>query len=62
LLIARIAYDILEETDPDTLENINKVLAILKKDDSYIVQGEGDHPMVECATFADDIKWHGGRW
>jgi hypothetical protein len=18
--------------------------------------------MVECATFADDIKWHGGRW
>jgi len=20
------------------------------------------HPFVECATFADDIKYHGGEW
>ena len=37
LLIARIAHDILDETDPDTLRKVNNALAILKKDDAYIV-------------------------
>jgi len=61
-MIARIAYDLLRKENPDTLQKVNNLLAILKEDDAYIVQKEGDHPMVECATFADDIKWHGGKW
>jgi len=29
---------------------------------SSLTPGENDHPYVECATFADDIKYHGGAW
>jgi hypothetical protein len=62
MMIARAAYEILSEDSPETIEKVENILAILKKDDGYIVKNEDKHPMVECATFADDIKWHGGRW
>jgi len=29
---------------------------------SSLTAGEGNYPYVECATFADDIKYHGGAW
>ena len=29
---------------------------------STLTIGEADHPFVESATFADDIKYHGGAW
>lgn len=27
-----------------------------------LTNGEDNHPFVESATFADDIKYHGGAW
>ena len=61
-LVARIAQDLLEQHSPDTLADVVKVLAVLKKSDPGWTEKEADHPMVECATFADDIKGKGGRW
>jgi len=29
---------------------------------SSLTIGEDKYPYVECATFADDIKYHGGAW
>jgi hypothetical protein len=55
LLIARVAHDIIEAQSPSTLANINSILAVLKKSNPYWTSKEGDHPMVECTTFADDI-------
>ena len=62
LLVARIAHDILEQKSPQTLQNVNDILAILKKSDPSWTSKEGDHPMVECTTFADDIKYKGGGY
>lgn len=38
------------------------MLGHLKAYDASLTAGEADHPFVECATFADDIKYHGGAW
>jgi len=62
LLVARIAYDILEETSPETLMRVDNLLNVLTKTNSTWTKDEDKHPMVECATFADDIKGHGGRF
>lgn len=62
LLVARIAYDILDEKSPETIEKVENVLKILQESDPSWTQKEGDHPMVECATFADDIKGKGGAY
>jgi len=62
LLTARVAYDILSETDPETIEKVENILSVLTKNEPDWVGKEGDHPMVECATFADDIKGKGGRF
>jgi len=62
LLTARVAYDLLDEDSPDTIEKVEKILDVLKKTGPDWVGKEGDHPMVECATFADDIKGKGGRF
>ena len=62
LLVARIAQDILEKESPETLQNIENLLGILKKSDPDLTKKEGKHPMVECAIFADDIKYKGGLY
>jgi hypothetical protein len=62
LLVARVAHDILEAQSPSTLANVNSILAYLKKSDPSWTSKEGDHPMVECTTFADDIKFKGGAY
>ena len=38
------------------------MLAILHASDPDLTYREVDHPFVEAATFADDIKYHGGAW
>lgn len=52
LIVARIAYDIL---DPVILDKAHSVLAHL----APYTDMEGSHPFVECATFADEIKGRG---
>lgn len=38
------------------------MLSYLEDYDPELTYREVDHPFVECATFADDIKYHGGAW
>jgi len=38
------------------------MLSYLGAYNSTFTQYEGDHPFVECATFADDWKYHGEAW
>ena len=38
------------------------MLTYLADYNATLTVGEGDYPYVESATFADDIKYHGGAW
>lgn len=38
------------------------MLSYLEAYDPELTYREVDHPFVECSTFADDIKYHGGAW
>jgi hypothetical protein len=38
------------------------MLTYLAAFNATLTVGELDHPFVEAATFADDIKYHGGAW
>ena len=62
LLVARVAYDILQKDAPEIIANVDEVLAFLEKSDPSWTVKEGDHPFVECVTFADDIKNKGGMY
>ena len=58
LLVARVAFDILTKESPDQLA---KAESILKQMSDYETQHlEKNHPFVECATYADAFKYHGG--
>ena len=62
LFVANIAQDLLLENSSTTFTSALTMLAHLKEFDPSLTAGEADHPFVECATFADDIKYHGGAW
>ena len=38
------------------------MLQFLRTADPILTSHEDKYPFVECATFADDIKYHGGGW
>jgi hypothetical protein len=38
------------------------MLEALRTADPTLTSHEDKYPFVECATFADDIKYHGGGW
>ena len=52
----------LEEQDPAALAAANQMLTYLKVADPDMTDHEADHGFVECATFADDEKYHGEMW
>ena len=56
-----IAFEILQADSPDTADQVEKILAVMKKSDPSWTKKESKHPMVECVTFADDIKYKGGK-
>lgn len=62
LFVANIAQDLLIENSPSSFNSALTMLEYLKNYDASLTAGEADHPFVECATFADDIKYHGGAW
>lgn len=62
LITARIAYDYIMDESPATMTAINSRLQFLKDSDASWTVNEQDHPMVECATFADFIKYKGGSY
>ena len=59
LLVARVAYELL---DQQTISQVEEILAVLKQSDPSWTHLEGEHPFVECVTFADDIKYKGGSY
>ena len=62
ILVANIAQNLLEENAPEALDSANQMLTYLA--DSYpdMTTHEDMHAFVECATFADDLKYHGEMW
>ncbi|CDW80239.1 single strand-specific [Stylonychia lemnae] len=62
LLIARIAFDKLSVDNPQSIEKAEQLLQTLTKSYPSLTEKEKNHPFVECATLADDIKYKGGSW
>lgn len=58
--MARIAYDILVKENPVALQKAELILADMAN--QTITDSERDHPFVECASFADMVKYKGGGW
>jgi hypothetical protein len=57
-----VAYDHLQKEAPHALTAANDMLAVYSHAQSSMTHLEKDHPFVECATFADEIKAHGGSY
>jgi len=62
LLVARGAYDILQDEAPNALAAAEEELKPLKQYYSSLTTDENNYPFVECATFADNIKGQGYSW
>ena len=62
MLVAKVAYDDLDNNHPDILEKVNKVLSTLNQTQPYLTQKENNYPFVECATLPDDMKYSGWEW
>jgi hypothetical protein len=61
-LVARIAYNILEQESPETIQGVENILTYLESSNPAWTNKERNHPFVECVTFADDIKKKGGNY
>ena len=59
LLVARIAYELSDQT---IIDQVDAILKVLEESDPSYTSEEGKYPMVECVTFADDIKYKGGSY
>ena len=62
LFVANIAQDLLQQNSPAAFNQALTTLNYLTVYNATLTIGEGNYPYVECATFADDIKYHGGAW
>jgi len=62
--VARIAYDQLEKTTQGkaALAKATELLKVYSSKYPSMTNLEGNYPVVECATFADEIKAKGGSW
>ena len=62
--VARIAYDELEKTTQGkaALAKATELLKVYSSKYPSMTNLEGNYPVVECATFADEIKAKGGSW
>lgn len=53
-LVARVAYDVLNQENPDVLK---QAISVLNQDpNAYSKESDSDHRFVECATWADFVK------
>merc|ERR1712166_1048947 len=62
LATANIGQDLLTTNNPTVLAAAVQELVALQQFDPDLVYREGMYPFIECSTFADDIKYHGGAW
>lgn len=61
-IVANIAQNLLLENSPSSLTTAIDLLKVLEVYNATLTVNELNHPFVEAATFADDIKYHGGAW
>lgn len=59
MLVSRRAQDLLQSQDNYAYQAALAELEPLKENYASLTKDEGDHPLTECATFADDIKGNG---
>lgn len=62
VLVANIAQNRLLENSPSSLAQAEAELKPLEIFAPDLTTGEANHTFVEAATFADDVKYHGGAW
>jgi len=62
MAVANIGQDLLTTNNPTVLAAAVAELVPLQQYDPDLVYREGMYPFIECSTFADDIKYHGGAW
>lgn len=60
--MANVAQNLLLQNDVEAWNAANTMLQYLRDYDPVLTSHENNHPFVECATFADDIKYNGGAW
>ena len=60
--MARIAYEKVRQESPDVLARAEALLRVYSGRCPRATIKEKEFPLVECATFADDIKYKGGGW
>lgn len=60
IMVARLAYDILQKENPKALAGAEKILSAMAGE--TITNSEDKYPFVECASFADQVKYKGGGW
>lgn len=60
LMTVKRAYDILKDKNPAALAKAEDVLKKFSDSDTQL--HEKDHIFVECVTWPDDCKRHGGGW
>ena len=56
----QIAYDTLLKENPKALEGAEKILSAMAN--QTVTSSERNYPFVECASFADEVKYKGGGW
>ncbi len=63
-LVARIAQDHLEKTTAGkaALNKATQLLKVYSSNYPDMTRLEGSYPLVECSTFADEIKAKGMSW
>jgi hypothetical protein len=60
--VANVAQNLLLQNDSSAWDAAINMLQSLRDYDPVLTSHENLHPFVECATFADDIKYNGGAW
>ena len=55
-----MAYDTLQKENPKALQGAEKILSAMAN--QTVTSSELNYPFVECASFADEVKYKGGGW
>jgi hypothetical protein len=61
-IVARMAYDLMSEKNPNALEAVNKISHTLQEANPKLTNKESNYPFVECATLGDDFRMAGGQY
>ena len=57
-----MAYNLLKNDYPDVLDQANSLLKVYTNDNPGSMPNENNYPFVECAPYADEIRYTNGHW